>query len=372
MKKKIVTVALSAAVAVAACAGMVTLVHSGNLGKTSTVPTAVSTEEPATVAENNAGENSAKGENVTETIGKIVETVTSVVHVEPDGDSQKPGTSVKIIYVEQDVTLKDNDNAATTGRTGTTKAATTKPETTKSIEQVAKEDDLNLGQATVITSSGDLPKDMTLAGLYKQGYDTFGRKKYIYNNDKDCAQSAFGYNRFYDKAAGLLDFHIDTCRMKINDYDGRDWMIQFWKGTYITGDIGTVGCEIGLYNRKHGKSGGLVDHYACAEEPDWLPMEMTLLWDENYDGNFKAQFTRNYTYYWWPTGFVDGQLRNVKDTTCLRVLGRITFKDNVMADKFAESLANVGFSEVSTFNLRKDTFKQYLCDVIFCWQDARD
>lgn len=274
-------------------------------------------------------------------------------------------------------TASDSSTSAAPKTTSTTAKpttkATTKVTTTKSLQEVANENGYNTGKSSgPVTSSGKLPKDMTISSLYWSGYDVWGTKKYIFNDDKTAAQSKFGYNRFYDKAAGLLDFHIDECRIKFNNYEGKDWMIELWKGTYITGDIGTVGCEIGLYNRKHGKTGGVVDHYQCATG-DMLPMEMTFLWDEGYNNNFKAQFTRSYQNYWWPTGFVDGQLRNKKDTSCLRVLGRITFKDSDMAQLFADSLNNLGFTEVSTFNPNyKDTFKHYKCDVIFVWQDVRD
>ena len=99
---------------------------------------------------------------------------------------------------------------------------------------------------------------------------------------------------------------------------------------------------------------------------------MTILWDEEGNGNYLPQLTRAYALHWWPTGFVFGQLENKKDSDPLRVLCRITFKDEEMSQAFAESLDQKGFSSVSQFDPTvKDTYKIYGEDVIFIWQDVR-
>ena len=359
MDKRALAITVAAAVAVGGSAFAVSRLRTSHV-PTLDVPTVGVTETEA---------EPSGTTSVSETVKDIIETVTEAATTKaaktewqmssysPEADSPR----------EQETTAKTTAATETESVTDKNNKGTTKGNADKSTEASTSP------QSTARTSSGDLPKDMSIKGLYKLGYDSIGTKKYIYNNDKNAAQSKFGYNRFYDSAAGLLDFHIDTCRLPFKNYKGKDWMIQLWKGTYITGEIGTVGCEIGLYNRAAGKWGGSFDHYACAKEPDWLNMEMTLLWDDEYNGNYKSQFTRNYGIYWWPTGFVDGQLRDIKDTSCLRVLGRITFTDEDMAKLFEAALANVGFKKVGTFDPTKpDTYRRYVCDVIFCWQDARD
>ena len=226
--------------------------------------------------------------------------------------------------------------------------------------------------AVAVTPSGDLPQDMSFAGLGSMGYDVIGHKDYIYNNDKDpdSFQKNWGYNPLYDAGASLIDFSIDTVRLKFR-YGDKYWMIQVWKGQYISGSIGTVGGEIGVYNRPKGTVSA-IDHYNCAEEEDWPNMEMTVFWDENGTGEYLPQLTRNYTKYWWATGFVDGQLANRNDSSPLRILGRITLKDEEMATAFEEALAGSGFRSVSTFSPNViDTYKRYGNDVIFIWQDVR-
>lgn len=235
-------------------------------------------------------------------------------------------------------------------------------------------DSMSNGQAVKPPSStgGKLPKDMSFAGLYSMGYDVYGGKQYIYNDDTDpdCVQANFGYNRLYDWGAQLIDFSIDTARMPF-EYGGKEYMIQIWKGQYISGEMGTVGGEVGLYTRPKGTISS-IGHYNCAPYEEWLNMEMTILWDEQGNGNYLPQLTRVYELHWWPTGFVFGQLANKKDSDPLRVLCRITFKDDEMAQAFAQSLSNEGFSSVSNFDPTvKDTYKIHGKDVIFIWQDVR-
>lgn len=222
------------------------------------------------------------------------------------------------------------------------------------------------------TTEGELPSDMSIAGLWRQGYDVIGLKPYIFNDDKDpnCMQANFGYNWVYDLGANLIDFHIETCKLPF-EYNGKQYRIQLWKGQYISGEIGTVGGEIGLYTREPGKF-YTKDHYDCAPQDEWVYMEMTCLWDDDGDGVYSSQFTRNYDLFWWATGFVDGQLADLNDTSPVRILGRITFKDVEQAKAFEQALANKGFSSVSTFRPDvPDTYKRYGKDVIFIWQDAR-
>lgn len=273
-----------------------------------------------------------------------------------------------------------SDVAKTTGRVTTTKKPATQapttqpPETTPPPKNELDPDDMSHSSGTKkpVTPSANLPKDMSLAGLYGMGYDVIGLKPYIYNNDKDpnCPQRVWGYNPTYDALAGLIDFSIETTRIDFK-YEGKPYRIQLWKGQYISGDIGTIGGEIGLYTRTPGKV-YINQHYDCAAEEDWLKMEMTILWDEFDNGVYLPQLTRNYDDFWWPTGFVDGQLKNVHDSNSLRLLGRITFETSEQAQLFAEGMRKNGFTEVSTFNPNNiDTFKIYDKDVIFIWQNVR-
>lgn len=265
---------------------------------------------------------------------------------------------------------------ATTTKTPATQAPTTQPpETTQPSKGELDPDEMSHSSGTKqpVTPSANLPSDMSLAGLYGIGYDVIGLKSYIYNDDKspNCTQREFGYSPTYDALAGLIDFSIETTRIDFT-YENKPYRIQLWKGQYISGDIGTVGGEIGVYTRTPGKIYLDPQFYDCAAEEDWVKMEMTILWDEFDDGVYRPQFTRNYDDFWWATGFVDGQLKNVHDTNSLRLLGRITFESSEQAQLFAEGMRKNGFSEVSSFDPNNvDTFKIYDKDVIFIWQNVR-
>lgn len=274
--------------------------------------------------------------------------------------------------------------AASTSTTKKTPSATQKPteaptKTPETTTQPPKGDldpdemSHSSGTKRPVSASKNLPKDMSFSGLYSSGYDIIGLKPYIFNDDKDpeCMQKHFGYSPTYDALAGIIDFSIDTARIDFK-YEGKPYRIQLWKGQYISGDIGTVGGEIGVYTRTPGKIYLDPQFYDCAAEEDWLKMEMTILWDEAGNGSYLPQFTRNYDDFWWATGFVDGQLADLRDTNPLRLLGRITFESEEQAQLFANALGNKGFSGVSTFNPNSpDTYKLYGKDVIFLWQYIR-
>ena len=264
-----------------------------------------------------------------------------------------------------------------------TKPTTTKPTTTVPVEELTEEmtvptldeeitQHASGSQAQAVKPTGSLPQDMSFAGLSLMGYDVIGLKDYIYNDDKDpdCMQKNFGYNYTYDIGANLIDFSIETTKIDFN-YDDKEYRFQFWKGQYISGEIGTVGGEIGIYTRPEGTV-SVLDHYNCASEDDWLKMEMTVFWDEFDNGEYLPQLTRNYNDFWWATGFVDGQLKNRRDSNTMRILARITFETVEQAEAFDNAMAKKGFTKVEEFSPYEiDTYKRYEKDVIFLWQNIR-
>lgn len=274
--------------------------------------------------------------------------------------------------INDDVTMSKKEEATQPKTEKSTKPSTTKKE--QPTVPVLDDENMAHGSANsnqqVVAPTGNLPNDMSFSGLMRMGYDVIGLKEYIYNNDTDpdCVQKDFGYNSLYDWGAGLIDFTIDTVKLPFT-YQGKAYRIQLWKGQYISGKLGTIGGEVGLYTRP---KAGTYDHYNCASEEDWLNMEMTIFWNENNDGVYLPQFTRNYSMHWWQTGYVDGALRDKNDSSDLRLMSRITFKDTEQAQAFAGALDKAGFTLAGTFNPEiPDTYKIYGKDVIYIWQDAR-
>lgn len=204
----------------------------------------------------------------------------------------------------------------------------------------------------------DINFDKTNLASYKFNPDG----NYYYTDDKDCWQKNFGFNEGYDSMAPLGMMNYDTVRTKFV-YDGQEWLIQMWKGQY---GYAFVGGEVGVYTRPIGTKGS---HYNCASEKDWLNMEMAFMWDENKDGNYRAIFNRDYTKYWWCTGFVVG-FETGNSRSQFRLVHHITFKDEAMANAFCEAFEANGFRRVSKLNRNEpDTFVQVGPDVAFVWQN---
>ena len=53
----------------------------------------------------------------------------------------------------------------------------------------------------------------------------------IFTSTTDAWQKRFGYGAIYDKFAPLLNMVIDSQPVYF-DYDGKTWLIEFWKGQY--------------------------------------------------------------------------------------------------------------------------------------------
>lgn len=329
------------------------------------MPPAENTELTESIGNNYYYPEETEMQTVAQTIGSIIDLTTEVI-TEKETTRTPSTTKAEKTTKPQQTTEPDKLIGEAIGSDSKTEPATEAP--TEEITVPQLQAGPNSGVA--VTPSGNLPKDMSFAGLYELGYDVIGKKAYIYNDDKDpeCFQKNFGYNPLYDWGASLIDFSIETTRLDFN-YDNKQYRIQLWKGQYISGSIGTVGGEIGVYTRPKGSVG---EHYNCAEQDDWLKMEMTVYWDEFDNGEYIPQFTRNYNDFWWATGFVDGQLKNRKDSNTLRVLGRITFESEEQAAAFDEAMSKKGFTKVEEFSPYEiDTYKRHGKDVIFIWQNIR-
>lgn len=195
---------------------------------------------------------------------------------------------------------------------------------------------------------------------------------YYYTNDKKCWQSNFGFNKLYDIVAPYVLMEYDYVRVHFT-YEGKDWMIQLWKGQY---GMLFYGCEMGVYTKEHSdKEDKLLTTYACAKQEDWLKMEMTMYHDRMMNGNYVREFTRDYGDYWWCTGFKDGHLAIEEPAAELRMVSHITFKTEEMAQLFAEGIKECNFEQrdgSSTEDVGLDQFCVDGKDVYFKWQNINE
>lgn len=192
---------------------------------------------------------------------------------------------------------------------------------------------------------------------------------YYYTNDKDNWQENLGFARIYDLVAPYIALEYDYTRVFFN-YDNKDFMIQLWKGQY--GYL-FYGGEIGVYSRTpNGKTDGILTFYGKAYEEYWPYMEMSL-YHQNILGKYEREFTRDYDKYWWCTGFKSGHLRVVEPADELRIVARLTLRDNEMADKFAQGLTDCGFKSVSSKDkIGLDQYYHEGQDVYLVWQNISE
>ena len=276
----------------------------------------------------------------------------------------------------ENLTLSQGVTASTFAPSQTTQPTVAEP-STQSATQAATQPQVTTPTQPVKPASKDFDKVFTMpvapqyippdvnvdfetAKVLSYKYDPDGG--YFYTDDKNCWQQNFGFNEGYDSMAPLGMMNYDTVRVKFV-YNNKEWLVQMWKGQY---GYAFVGGEVGVYTRKVGANG---THYNCAKEEDWLNMEMAFVWDRSHDGNYQTIFTRDYTKYWWCTGFVPG-LETGAPRDQFRLVTHITFESEEMANAFCAEFEKQGFRRVSKLNNGEiDTFVQVGPDVAFVWQD---
>lgn len=172
------------------------------------------------------------------------------------------------------------------------------------------------------------------------GYEYDPKQDIIYSS-MDAWQREFGYCRLYDEAAAPLSMIMD-CESIYFEYDGKRWLIEFWKGQYGL----TVGGEIGVYNTKGPDLNipGIFNgtFYDCASNEDLLFMSYALIKDN------KILFTRE-DKHWWLTGFKLGEISEPSDLT---MIVDITLKDQIMCDAFVNGLKNANYLDKELFIIR--------------------
>jgi len=130
-----------------------------------------------------------------------------------------------------------------------------------------------------------------------------------------------GYYNFFDTIAPFLLYRLDTLRFPFT-YDGRDWMVWFWKGYYVVAN----GAEIGIYENP----AGWPVRWAASD----TEMDITM---QVYQGDhLYADYGPSRT--WWAAGisYAKPFFRQLPASQ-LRVTGTIAFEDPGLLAAFLES-----------------------------------
>ena len=147
-------------------------------------------------------------------------------------------------------------------------------------------------------------------------------------------QRELGYCRLYDEASAALSMIID-CEPISFEYNGRRWLIEFWKGQYGM----NTGGEVGIYYTTGPNLNipGLFNgtFYYCVKDEDCINMSFVL----RKNGNLL--FTRS-GYHWWLTGFKLGDFSKPSELSMDIMLD---LYDRKMAIAFIQALKKTGYKE---------------------------
>ncbi|MGC4018017.1 MAG: DUF4474 domain-containing protein [Muricomes sp.] len=143
-------------------------------------------------------------------------------------------------------------------------------------------------------------------------------------------QKKFGYADFYDQAALSMDMVLD-CESVYFNYQGKTWLIKFWKGQY---GIHT-GAEAGIYHADSIIPPALRPQtiFQAALPKEMLPMKLHLT--EN--GNTLFDINKPH---WWLAGFRTGLSTHPED---LNLEITIAFPDEDMCQAFVNALDRLGY-----------------------------
>lgn len=269
--------------------------------------------------------------------------------VKKDTTSSTEGTSVPgISAVDTNASTQTAGNTTASVKPGTSAPATTKPGSTEA--SATHENTTAVTESTTaempslpVENEEDLTtediKDMpvkevqdllfatddenTAAKILKVAGFEYDEKQGIYYSQMNPLQRKFGFNFVYDTAAPMAGMIYDTKRIEF-EYDGKEWMIQLWKGQYGI----TSGAEIGLYSRDPER----VMQYDCADNTELITMQFDFYNQGEY------VFSRGPEKHWWLTGF---KVFHVGVPAFITMDMTLDFEDNLMANAFQRELKKV-------------------------------
>lgn len=147
-------------------------------------------------------------------------------------------------------------------------------------------------------------------------------------------QRGMGYCRLYDEGSAPLGMYID-CEPIHFTYNGKRWLIEFWKGQYGM----TTGAELGIYNTRWPDLNipGVFDgtFYNCASNKERMYMGFILYKNDEELLKRKAN-------HWWLTGFKLGEYAWPSE---LRMDVYFRFRSRTMREAFLGGLRKAGYKE---------------------------
>lgn len=218
-----------------------------------------------------------------------------------DGDVEEDPTQIEIDWGTQTVIEKDPHEL-----------------TMEEFEQLVEE---NPQMADIMELIGPYVEIFGFA--YDPAQDIFYSTKYP-------VQRIFGYNTLYDAGASRFGLYYITQRIRF-EYEGKEWMIQLWKGQYGV----TVGGEVGVYYRDASQ---FIRHFEAIGDDDLVMMGFQLC------KNGKPYLERGPEKHWWLTGF---RILDVAVPTQLSMVIFFDWEKEDMAEAFESGLHNMMLTDIT-------------------------
>lgn len=183
--------------------------------------------------------------------------------------------------------------------------------------------------------------------LYPYGY-CYLPKQDVVSTHNDAWQRGSGYTAFFDRAALHFNMVFDALPIYFH-YQGKTWLIEFWKGQY---GINT-GAEIGIYyaDRILSSSELSTAHFQAVEDSERLPVAFTLYKDCEILASASGKS-------WWLTAFLVGSYAK-PDTLSMDI--EISFPNIEMQASFLEALKRVENPHFAFHCRNKEVHIHYSC-----------
>lgn len=154
----------------------------------------------------------------------------------------------------------------------------------------------------------------------------------FFSSTLDAWQRKAGYTWFYDYMAPRFQMVFDALPIYF-DYQGRTWLIEFWKGQY---GINT-GAEIGIYHADEiiAESDYKTTLFECASDEELLIGSFVLC---DKDGDC-VRICRKH---WWITAFLTGRFSQPYD---LYMKVTLAFPNREMQSAFIDGMYRAGYTQ---------------------------
>lgn len=172
-----------------------------------------------------------------------------------------------------------------------------------------------------------------LGGAIESSGFEYDPEQGIFYSALNAWQRKFGYCQLYDIMAAPMGMIMD-CEPIYFEYDGRNWLIEFWKGQYGL----STGCEAGVYYTDAPVTSipGFFNTtlYNSVSDEDLLYISLKL------KKNNRTLFKRSGRH-WWMTGFIPGEFSQPDE---LKMIIKISFTTKQMCRAFYKALCKAGYT----------------------------